>query len=78
MTPIISRTERAIALSLVFGASLAVAACSFKDELLEPQQPATIGVDAVSDASGAEALVVGALQSFQSATAGSVSMWSAA
>ena len=77
MTGIISRTHRAIALSLGLGACLVVGACNFKDELLEPQQPGTIGSDAVSDAIGAEALVVGALQSFQSNTAGSVSMWSA-
>src|SRR5690349_6607902 len=77
MTRFISRTERAIALSLGIGACGFVAACNFKDELLEPQQPGTIGSDAVSDAIGAEALVVGALQSFQNATAGSVSMWSA-
>ena len=48
-----------------------------KSQLLDPQQPGVIGPGAVNSPTGADALVVGALQSLQNATGGSVSMWSA-
>lgn len=77
MTHMRSRARRAVAPSMLVAALVIAGACSWKDQLLEPQQPGTIGSDAVSDAIGAEALVVGAIQSFSNATGGSVSMWSA-
>jgi hypothetical protein len=58
--------------------ALSASSCGhLKDQLLDPQQPGTIGPASVGNAIGAEALVVGALQSLSSATGGSVSMWSA-
>ena len=48
-----------------------------KDQLLAPQQPGVIGPASVNSPTGAEALVVGALQSLSTNTGGGVSMWSA-
>ena len=70
-------TYRAWVVPSVLIAAFVFAACDFKDELLEPQQPGTIGPEAVSDPIGADALVVGALQSFQNSTGGGTTMWSA-
>ena len=77
MTQMTHRARRVKTPSLLLAAWLVVAACSLKDQLLEPQQPGTIGPESVSDPIGADALVVGALQSFQSNTGGGTTMWSA-
>ncbi len=59
-------------------ALIAVAACDkVKDQLLEPQQPGVIGPGSVNSPTGADALVVGALERFTNATGGSTNMWSA-
>jgi starch-binding outer membrane protein, SusD/RagB family len=72
------RARRAIAPSLMSAALLFVFGCDrVKDQLLEPQQPGVIGPGSVASAIGADALVVGALQSFSSATGGGTNMWSA-
>jgi hypothetical protein len=71
---------RPVALATVIACATAlfVGGCSdLKDALLSPQQPGVIGPGSVSNPTGAEALVVGALQSLSNATGGSVSMWSA-
>jgi hypothetical protein len=57
-------------------ATVVLGACTgFKDQLLEPQQPAVIGPDQVGSASAAEALRVGAIARLRSATAGGESTW---
>jgi hypothetical protein len=62
----------------VLAVSVLAAACDrVKDQLLDPQQPGAIGPGSVASATGADALVVGALQSLSTATGGSTSMWSA-
>lgn len=67
--PVIAMTA---ALALVGGCS------SFKDQLLEPQQPSIISPEQVSSATAADALRLGALSRLKSATAGTSgteSMW---
>jgi hypothetical protein len=78
MIRIAYRARQASLPSLVLALLLSSGSCShLKDQLLDPQQPGVIGPSSVGSAIGAEALVVGALQSLSSATGGSTSMWSA-
>jgi starch-binding outer membrane protein, SusD/RagB family len=78
MIAISYRARQAVAPSLLAAAVCFISSCShLKDQLLDPQQPGVIGPSSVGSAIGADALVVGALQSLSSATGGSTSMWSA-
>src|SRR4249920_2133063 len=72
------RARRVVPLSLMAAAVVWAGGCSsIKGQLLEPQQPGVIGPGSVNSPIGADALVVGALQSFSSATGGGTNMWSA-
>ncbi|HEY4303890.1 MAG TPA: hypothetical protein VGM82_05460 [Gemmatimonadaceae bacterium] len=54
---------------------MSLAACEFKDQLLEPQNPGIIDPSAVSSPTAATALRVGALGQFKGTTGASESMW---
>src|SRR5438552_18426819 len=72
------RARRAVVPSVTAIALVFTSACDrVKDQLLDPQQPGVIGPGSVGSAIGAEALVVGAVQSLSSATGGGTNMWSA-
>src|SRR4051812_27444400 len=76
MMKMMGRARRVMLPSVM--AIIAIAACStVTDQLLEPQQPGVIGPGSVNTPTGADALVVGALQQFSSATGGGTNMWSA-
>ncbi|HEX4681360.1 MAG TPA: hypothetical protein VH277_01555 [Gemmatimonadaceae bacterium] len=75
----LDRARPAALLTLaVCGIAAFVAGCDqLKDSLLAPQQPGVIGPGSVNTPTGADALVVGALERLSNATGGAVSMWSA-
>src|SRR5215471_11369312 len=78
MTHMTYRARQAAFPSVIIVTLLCAVSCShLKDQLLDPQQPGVIGPSSVGSAIGADALVVGALQSLTSATGGSTNMWSA-
>lgn len=54
---------------------LAVGCSSFKDQLLEPQQPGVISPEAVQSPTAADALRKGALSRLRAATVGGESIW---
>lgn len=66
----------AVAASLVAAAPLFLGSCDVQQTLLEPQQPGVIGPEFVDNATGAEALRIGALQQLSSVTGGGTTFWS--
>ncbi len=57
-------------------AAATISACSsFRDQLLEPQQPGIIGPDATQSPTAADALRKGALSRFRAATVGGEAVW---
>jgi len=65
----------------IIAASWLLGSCNVSDTLLEPQQPGVIGPESLDNATGAEALRIGALQQLSAATGGQpatggTTMWS--
>lgn len=78
MTQMIQGTRRSFGVAAMMATALGYVGCDqVKNQLLGPQQPGVIGPASVNSPTGAEALVVGALQSLSTNTGGGVSMWSA-
>jgi hypothetical protein len=71
---IIRNRPRWIAVALCC-VGLGVTACSFKDELLEPQNPGLVDPSSLNSPDAADALRIGALGSLRNVTAGSESLW---
>ena len=59
----------------VTAVTLAAACSSFRDQLLEPQQPGVIGPEATESATAADALRKGALSRLRLATVGGEAIW---
>lgn len=62
-------------LAALAGVASLTACSSFRDELLEPQQPGIIGPDATQSAVAADALRKGAVSRFRTATVGGEAIW---
>ena len=78
MTIMRYRARRAIAAVAAATVALVAGACNVNEELLEPQQPGVIGPEDVGNATGAEALRIGALQQLSFVTGGGTTIWSSA
>src|SRR5437867_3770407 len=76
MTHFYRARARVTLAAIALGASALAAACwSFKDQLLDPQQPGVIGPDQVSSPTAADALRKGARGRLKTATGGGESIW---
>ncbi|MEO8000201.1 MAG: hypothetical protein ABI852_22315, partial [Gemmatimonadaceae bacterium] len=65
-----------VRVGLVCTAAVVIGACSsFRDNLLEPQQPGVIGPDATQSATAADALRKGAVSRLRTATVGGEAVW---
>ena len=65
-----------VRLGMVCAAAAVISGCSsFRDQLLEPQQPGVIGPEATQSATAADALRKGAVSRLRSATVGGEALW---
>lgn len=65
-----------VRVGLVCTAAVVIGACSsFRDDLLEPQQPGVIGPEATQSATAADALRKGAVSRYRTATVGGEAVW---